>query len=327
MKVSVQLQTDDIGDPVRARFAMARPIIRGMLFSTKQTMVEALGGNEKITLEQLARIYKEGSGDYGICFEYAVHDAIRRRDPIVHSLISTVLEDFCNITSGAESILFGAEKSGATHIIQTSANLLTPDSRILVGKAGQPPKLKAHLNKLVRAFRSPKHRETLPQSIRGLWKADLFIGSPERDHWVATTLKINRNQLVGDSGLRIGIYPETVPGESPRKDPSLNLILCPMPYNASFMELFSATFIVIKQLFAANAGIPSPVALPYSADRYVAEQLSARRMYPVVQILEAMEPLAQPGLLVEEERIEADGAPETSTVSVAPIPQTVSGIA
>jgi hypothetical protein len=104
---------------MRARFTMVIPVLRGMLFSTKRDMVQALGGIEKISLEQFARIYVESPGDYGICFEYAVHQALQKRDPAVHPLVSQVLNDFCRIKEEAESILFGAEKTGATSIIET----------------------------------------------------------------------------------------------------------------------------------------------------------------------------------------------------------------
>ncbi len=217
MKYSLQIQRDFVAEAVRARYAMVIPIIRGMLYSTKQDMINALGGYDNITLEQFARIYVEQPGDYGICFEYAVHQSLQNRDPAVHPLVSEVLESFCGIKGGAESILFGIEKTGATHVIATANDLLTPHSRVLVGRAGQPPRLKKRLNDLVRAFRNAKHRDRLPQSIRGLWKADLFVGSPNPDQWVATTLKTRRKDFEAAPGLRIGLYPEERPGERPKK--------------------------------------------------------------------------------------------------------------
>ena len=60
---------------------MVRPVLRATLFALEQEIVDRLGGYGKITLADMARVYREGSGDCGICFEYAIHDAIRRRDP------------------------------------------------------------------------------------------------------------------------------------------------------------------------------------------------------------------------------------------------------
>jgi hypothetical protein len=82
-------------------------------------------------------------------------------------------------------------------------------------------------------------RVFLPQSISGLWKADLFTGNPDTDKWVGTTLKINRTQLEGGKGLRLGIIPANE-GESDAivKDESKNLVVCPLPYDRSFMQAF-----------------------------------------------------------------------------------------
>jgi hypothetical protein len=315
MKVSVETQIGEISDAARARIAMVRPILVATLYALQRDRIDRLGGYPKVTLADLAREYREGSGDCGICFEYAVHDAIRRKDPQIHPLISTVLEDFCGIKQGAASILFGAEKNGAIGLIETTSELLTDDSRILVGKIGQPPKLKRHLNSLLRAFRSAKHRERLPPSIRGVWRTDLFVGSPSEDRWVATTMKINATDLEGDAGIRVGLYPERKKGESPSHDTSKNLILCPIPYNASFMELFYSSFFLVKQFLAADAQLPKPVALPSSDDRHVASELAARREFPVLDVAEVLGPLAQPDLLMSSEV----GTDTADTSAIAPV--------
>jgi hypothetical protein len=98
--------------------------------------------------------------------------------------------------------------------------LLTDDSRLLAGGRGTPVKLKAHLEKVKRAFRLPEVRGDLPRSIRGLWRADLFVGAPSREQWVATTLKTNASQLEGGAGIRIGVYPEERRGDGPSFDKS-----------------------------------------------------------------------------------------------------------
>lgn len=317
MKLSVQKQVGALTDATRARFAMVRPILVATLYSLNRDRVARLGGFEKITLQDLAREYREGAGDCGICFEYAIHDAIRRQDAQIHSLVSTVLEDFCGIRSGAASILFGAEKSGALALIDTAKELLTDESRILVGKTGQPPKLRRHLDKAIKAFRSARHRDELPPSIRGLWRADLFVGSPQEDRWVATTLKINAQDLEADAGIRIGIYPERTTGESPSRDEGKNLILCPVPYNAGFMELFYESFIIVKQLLHADGKLPKPVELPRSDDRQVASELVDRGTFPILDVVEALKPIAQPDLLESAEA--GEGAADAAVAAVAPV--------
>jgi hypothetical protein len=159
VKYSLQIQENPIGDSMRARFAMAIPVLTGMLFSSNRMMIEALGGYNTITLEQFLRIYKEHPGDYGICFEYAVHRAIATKDRSVYPMISSVLEDFCDIPGGAESILFGAEKNGTTSIVSSAKDILTDDSIVLVGGPGRPVKLKQHIGP---TRESLSHRERAP---------------------------------------------------------------------------------------------------------------------------------------------------------------------
>jgi len=51
---------------------MVIPILKASLSSLARDRIDRLGGVEKITLHDLAREVLQGSGDTGICFEYAV---------------------------------------------------------------------------------------------------------------------------------------------------------------------------------------------------------------------------------------------------------------
>ena len=185
------------------------------------------------------------------------------------------------------------------------------------GKPGKPPFLKSRIGQLERAFRSVRHRDRLPHSIRGLWQADLFLGSPSSEQWVGTTLKVNRESLRGAPGLRVGVYPSSKK-EGPSKDPDKNLILCPLPYRGDLMVLFGASFQIAKQLMYSKGQMPKPPALVYEDDLAVAEWLSDRQTYPVMAILEALNPLMQPGLLSSEQANVSVAAAEVQTF--APIP-------
>jgi hypothetical protein len=256
LSYAVQRQIELVTESVRARYAMAIPILKGMLYSTKQEIVAQAGGYENITLEMFTRIYIEHPGDYGICFEYAVHQAVVDKSTQAYSIISDVVQRHCRIRGTTESILFGAEKAGQAHVLESAQNCLTPESRVLAGGTGQPPKLMKHIQGLKLAFYNPAYRNKLPNCISGLWKADLFLGSTGPDQWVGTTLKTNRSQLVPAKGLRIGLFPEERPGQAPRRDDVTNLILCPLPYRSDFMELFGATFQIVKHVVAAYGRMP-----------------------------------------------------------------------
>lgn len=315
-RLTLEIQESEVGEAVRARYTMVASILRAMLYSTYTPMVHALGGVETITLEQLARVYQEGTGDYGICFEYALHDAIHGRHPSIYPIIQEVLHVFCRIRGDPESILFGLEKNGRLNIVETARDSLTPEARVLVGKPGKPPYLKQRIGQLERAFRSVRHRERLPQSISGLWQADLFVGSPSSEQWIGTTLKVNREDLRPAPGLRLGVFPSNT-RQGPSQDEARNLIYCPLPYRGDFMVLFSASFQIAKQLMHANGHMPQPPALVYEDDLAVAEWLSVRRSFPVMAILEALHPLLQPGLLRAAQSDETVGE---SVQAFAPMP-------
>jgi hypothetical protein len=309
---------------VLALTAVVRPILRGVLFAIKRDIAEELGGHQQLKLKMLPRAYRPGDGDCGICFEYAVHEALKAGDPRVVERIADAAK-LCRLEAqtAPQSILFGLEKSGAQQLIDTAENILTNDSRLLHGTRGQPVKLRKHLTGIAGAFRKPSAALALPFSISGLWKADLFVGFSDEERWVATTVKINPQHLEGARGLRIGIVP-TKQGrsDSVRRDDDKNLIICPLRHDQDFMQIFYEGWRVVQAFIRADAQIPTEVALPSPVEREVARILAERREYPVLDVIEAIEPFGQPKLLeTNEKQLELQllsGQPATDMV-VAPI--------
>lgn len=336
MKILASVQAAPISDPVRSKLAMVVPVIEATLNSMNRGRLERLGGIDQWTLHDLARERLEGDGDTGICFEYAVHEAIARKDEMLWPLASEVLEQFCGIGGGSSSLLFGPEKDGVIPVIESIQDALTDDSRLHVGNRGQPPKLRRYIPQIVRAFRRNEERALLPRSINGLWKADLFLGNPESERWVGATVKSKASGLVGAQGLRIGIYPRVNLADAPRLDTDLNLVRLPIPYDGDFMELFYKSFFLVRAFLNADAQVPSPAALPDAEDRYVTQELVARRDFPILEVLEVLRGMSQADLLEPAEAVEtleptaslseAGGLQETPTfeqsdsVSIAPEP-------
>jgi hypothetical protein len=325
MKLLIQRQTSPVGSEVLARIAIVRPILMALLTGIKQEVLSELGGMENMKLFMLPRAYRDGCGDVGFCFEWAIHDAIRRQDPMVMDRLESASR-LCKMQgSNFQSILFGVEKSGKTRIIDTANEVLTNDSRILTGAQAQPPKLKAYMNMLASAFHRPETRAALPSSINGLWKADLFFGSTDTDRWLGTTLKINAKHLEGAKGLRVGIVPATQ-GSSDKiyNDTTKNLIVCPIPYDGSFMELFYTGWRIVQQFIAADAKVPQPVALPSPADRQVAKELEMRRDFSIVDVIKALEVQSQTDLIVATEKsvdviTEREGDPMLNDLVISPV--------
>lgn len=313
MRILKALQLDEITDAVRAKFSMAAPVLEATLYSLSISRAERFGGYDKVTLEDLAREFREGFGDAGICFEHAVHTAIAGESPLIYPITSEVLEQHCGIKQGAQSLLFGPEKEGRIPILESIEHALTDESRVYVGNRGHPPKLKKYVPQLVRAYHKHDEREKLPRSIVGLWKADLFLGNNTVDKWVGTTVKINPTQLQAAPGLRIGLYPKQNQKDTPRFDDALNLVRLPLPYNGAFMEAFYKAFYLIRAFLKADAMVPPEINLPDAEDRYITSELQIRRQYPAVQVLAVLRDMAQPGLLREEE---LQSLPATATLSL-----------
>ena len=318
---------DEIGAEVMALYAVVVPILKGVTYSLKRKILKDFNLTyETITLAQLARLYREGSGDYGICFEYAVHDAILGSNPDVLNRIDHALIKFCKIKNGTPtSILFGAEKTGAMQLIDSVNEHLTDESRLLTGSVGNPIILKKHIQGVLNAFRKKSEREKLPNSINGLWKADLFVGKAEPDQWVGTTVKINPSQLEGAKGLRLALIPADY-GKSDKiyKNDLKNLIVCPLPYDQSFVEIFFQGWNIVKTFLNADAQLPKEVLLPRSSDRYVCKELQIRRSFPVLDVIEAFEVLQQPGLIaVEEEEVTLHSTTNKISINQIIAPMTI----
>ena len=293
------VQTNEVNSEYEALFSVIHPILTGLVYSLKREIVTQVGGYDNISLELFTRLYEPGDGDCGICFEYAVHDAIISKDPEVLNRIDDALTKFCKIKGDdPSSILFGAEKSGQPYFIDSVMEHLTDDSLLLTGDRGKPIKLKKHINGVVSAFRRPMDRSKLPSSINGLWKADLFVGNANSDKWVGTTVKINPKQLEGARGLRLGIVPARQ-GKSDKiqKVDTKNLIVCPVPYDQSFMEIFYEGWNIVKKFIAARGNMPKEIELPVSLDRTICKYLVDRKDFPVLEVIETLKNLAQPHLM------------------------------
>lgn len=297
------IQTNDVHSEYEALFSVIHPILYGLAMTLKQDIVKQVGGYDKISLELFTRLYEPGDGDCGICFEYAVHDAIINKNQDVLERIESALSKFCRIKGDIpSSILFGAEKSGQLQFIDSVMEHLTEDSILLTGNKGQPIKLKRHINGVVSAFRKPQERAKLPNSINGLWKADLFVGNTGIDKWVGTTVKINPKQLESARGLRLGIVPcRQGKYDKIYKHETKNLIICPVPYDQSFMEIFYEGWSIVKNFIMARGEMPKEIDLPSGLDRLVCKELVARKRFPILDVLEVLKNMGQPHLIYIEE--------------------------
>ena len=304
-------QINEVNSEYEALFSVIYPILTGLALSLKQHIVNQVNGYENMSLELFTRLYKLGDGDCGICFEYAIHEAIVNQNPDVLNRIDSALSKYCKIKGDIpSSILFGAEKSGQLHFIESVKEHLTDNSQLLTGDRGKPIKLKKHIDGVVSAFKRRQDREKLPSSINGLWKADLFVGNTLIDNWVGTTVKINPSHLESAKGLRLEIVP-CRQGKNDKivKHETKNLIICPVPYDKSFMEIFLEGWNIVKQFILAHGEMPTEINLPSSLDRLVCKELVLRQKFPILDVVEVLKSMGQPYLMSVENKetiIESD---------------------
>ena len=314
-----------------------RPILLGLLHSLHRDRVSRFGGYENITLWDLAREFLQNDGHSGVCFEYAVHDAVRRADPLVMEPVEDVLTRLCNIDGDqTSSILFGAEKAGSLRLVETAKEVLTPDSVLLYGGQGRPVLLRQHIDEVATAFRT-RGSTKLPRSIAELWKADLFLGRTDTDRWVGTSVKINADRLEGARGLRVGIVPAKRNSDAPYLDERRNLAVCPLRQDGAFMEVFDRAWWAILWFLDADAKELGERRLPWNPERQLIKLLAAHRETPVVDAVDqVLRPIAQPELLAtkpvestleepdlgeEAESSQALHQPVVAGAVVAPVPQ------
>lgn len=328
MEVRLQSQVNAIADEVSALIAVVRPILEGLLYGLKRDVVAEVGGYNSVKLKMLPRLYRRGDGDIGLCFEYSVHHALRTGNASVCERVADALK-LCKVPGHSlTSLLFAVEKSGKLDLVDSVREALTNDSRLLYGTRGRPVKLKRHIDQVASAFHRPSARRALPQSICGLWKADLFLGNADEEGWVGTSVKVNISDLRAEKGLRVGVVP-TRQGRKDRvvKDDQRNLVVCPLPYDGSYMELFFAGWRIVQQFISADAKLPPEDALPLPHERQVARELEMRREVNLLRVVEVLEVQAQPGLIQSTETkvnvtTERQGNAESIAESMlAPVPK------
>lgn len=66
MRVLKAVQVSELEDAVRSKFSLCIPVMEATLRSLAAERAERLGGYAQITLADLAREFREGTGDAGI---------------------------------------------------------------------------------------------------------------------------------------------------------------------------------------------------------------------------------------------------------------------
>jgi hypothetical protein len=321
-------QKNPVADEVSALVAVTGPIIAGVLRSVSAEVTSAFGERDLLPLKMLGRLRKEADGDCAIAFEYAIHDAIVSSEPIIAERVADALNKCGIARSDPASILFAMEKSGAQQLISTDPGLLTDNASVLLGEGGRPVSLRDSLTAIGAAFRLPGAFLNLAQSLRGLWKTELFLGSSHFDKWVGATVSIGWPVLAPAREPRIAVIP-SMPGQSDaiRLDEQKNVVVCPVPHDGSFMMVFHEGWKIVQTMCATDFEMPGSADIPNALHREVARIFVERREFPITDVVEAVRKFGQPELLTTSTEVVSDvpfettAAPSTS-IMITPIPRT-----
>jgi hypothetical protein len=224
------------------------------------------------------------------------------------------------------------EKSGAQELISTEPRLVTDSSPVLLGEGGRPVNLRDSLSAIGAAFRLPSALLNVAQSIRGLWKMELFFGSADLDKWVSASLSVSQALLASSREPRIVIIPARAwHSDAVRRDEQKNIVVCPIPRDGSFMRIFYEGWKIVQALCVRNFEMPTNNEIPNPLHREVARIYAERREFPILEVVEATRKFAQPELLttstgiVPNVQFETTTASATSTI-ITPIARVPGGI-
>lgn len=128
VEIREERQQNPVAHVVSALVAVTRPIINGVLQSISNEVIASVGRErETLPLLLLGKLRSEGDGDCGIAFEYAIHDAVARQEPVATGRIDDALK-LCRISAGTPaSILFAIEKAGAKQLISACPSTRSGD--------------------------------------------------------------------------------------------------------------------------------------------------------------------------------------------------------
>lgn len=112
-----------------------------------------------------------------------------------------------------------------------------------------------------------------------------------------------------------------------RKDEQKNTVICPVPHDGSFIQIFHEGWQIVQALCASDFEMPEPSDIPSPVHREVARIFVERRKFPIMEVIQAARMFAQPGLLTSSTEVVTNvsfattAAPATSTM-ITPIART-----
>lgn len=295
-------------DPLRAEFISLIGVLEGFLNKVSKKHFNIINSDklEDVTLAELGLIYNnflyKNTGMQGVCWEYAIYYAIAYQNTYVQDLINNAINYLSkkNTSEKINAILWGGEKSSIS-LENIKKNLKDNET---IWTPNKEYSFKNYIDIIKDSFNKKNIRNTLPNDMSGIWKADLFVKKDSSNTWYAVTVKWNKSNMECYPGLSIGIYFEYVNPNNTQQNPYdikqnpfplINMfgknyfVNCSIPFYFNFGEYYAYTFRLVKNALA-NINCEKPNSLisefPTGRERYIFNYLYDNRYAPCGQIIQ-----------------------------------------
>lgn len=316
-KITFIQQNAPIDEYGRALYAVARSILRALLDSlSSDDLIDLNCEIKEVTMRQLAKVVRldRDKGMRGDGFEWAVHEAIMGKEPLVSELVYDGIRRASKAISGGtpESLLFGYERAKYLGFLESTIQSAGTSPYLLPDGSGRPYKFDTWVAK---AAKGEAAEIELTDRIKKIWKTDLFLTGSGNERYLAATVKSNYGLLEGGRGLKVGIVPEsTVTGHKPgiSYDKKHGLWLVTLADPNGFTGLYNDAYLAVgRAMCALGKQEPPPYyTKPSAKGQRVQQQLEKYPTATVLDIEGALNEAAQQDLVGVSTKLVGVNAPD-----------------
>ncbi len=329
--VTFLVQNEPVDEYGRALYAVGRSVLRALLDQLSGDDLADLNTDRgDLTFRQLAKVVRlqRDKGMRGDGFEWAVHEALLGREPLVCEPLADALGRASVTLRGRvdhpTSLLFGYERAKYLGFLDAVV-AAGADSYILPDGSGRPFQFGPWVSV---AAQGQMAESVLRPRIRQIWKTDIFLSNQDESRYVAASIKSNWRQLEAARGIRIGIVPEATDLKARAYRPHKGMHLAVLPDPDGFMGLFNDAYQAVGRAVASvgrqDAG--HYFEKPSAKAQRIQAQLEKYQNALVVDLEDALNEAAQQQLISLKPQLVSVDAPswlhltERATRVIAPKP-------
>jgi hypothetical protein len=292
-------------------------VLRALLDSlTNEDLTDLNTALEQVRMRQLAKVARvdRDKGLRGDGFEWAVHEAVLGKEPLVVDPLAYALQKASQFVKDAEpsSLMFGHERARYLGFLDAVVDQAGTDAYLLPEGSGRPFRFGPWVATAAQGQASEAH---LPQRIKKIWKTDLFLSGLGDPRYFAATVKSNFALLEGGTGLRIGIVPESTDRTNHsgvRYSQEHHLWVVSLSDPNGFMGLFNDAYVAVARAIGTLGKHQQPpyYTKPSAKAQRVQEQLEKYPDATVLEIEAALDEAAQQNFVTARHQLVSVNAPD-----------------